>query len=236
LGWRSKVATAGDSPQKVARLHNVLALFKTLADQKEMSDRSKTRITTFSDNVVLSHSLERQRSLIFLLGMIQVGAAMEGHLVRGGLTAGQIFHTDKAVFGPALNRAYELESKIAVFPRIVVDPEWLHLFKDYSFIVTEQDVHFFDFFNPEFSTMLMQSARDLKAENEQMIDASREQLEKAWNLHPLAKVFLWLREEVRRPLGEAEWKKVAWLYDRIAPSFGEKIPAKSFRRTILHGT
>ncbi len=234
LGWRNKIAAAGEDAKAVARLHNILALFRMLADQKEDSDRARSRMTTFSDNVVISHSLERQRSLVFLVGMIQVCAAMERYLVRGGLTAGSIVHNEKVVFGPALNRAYELESRVAVFPRIVVDAACVSRFKDHSFIVQEDGVYFFDFFTPEFSRLLMQTARHLKRENPRMIDAPWPELRDAWDSHPLADVMPWLKQEIRKPMNEPEWRKVSWLYDRIAPKFGEPAPAKLYRRTVLH--
>jgi hypothetical protein len=44
-----------------------------------------------------------------------------GILVRGGIAKGQLHHTAKVVFGPALIEAYRLESQIAKFPRILLD-------------------------------------------------------------------------------------------------------------------
>lgn len=45
----------------------------------------------------------------------------EGFLVRGGLSAGSLYHKDQIVFGPALLRAYEIENKEAIFPRVLID-------------------------------------------------------------------------------------------------------------------
>jgi hypothetical protein len=36
-----------------------------------------------------------------------------------------MFHSDSLAFGPALTRAYDIESQIARVPRIVIDPEQL---------------------------------------------------------------------------------------------------------------
>lgn len=44
-----------------------------------------------------------------------------GILFRGGITYGKVVHTDKMLFGPAMNKAYSLESKTAVYPRIIID-------------------------------------------------------------------------------------------------------------------
>jgi hypothetical protein len=53
----------------------------------------------------------------------QTSALNKGLLLRGGLTRGGIYcdESRSIVFGPALHRAYSLESTRAVVPRIVVD-------------------------------------------------------------------------------------------------------------------
>jgi len=43
----------------------------------------------------------------------------QGIFVRGGITDGLMYHSGSIAFGPALTAAYELESRIAVTPRIV---------------------------------------------------------------------------------------------------------------------
>jgi hypothetical protein len=49
--------------------------------------------------------------------------ADEGILIRGGITVGKLVKSWGQLFGPAIVRAYELESKIAKYPRIVVGKE-----------------------------------------------------------------------------------------------------------------
>lgn len=46
----------------------------------------------------------------------------DGVLLRGGVSYGQISLSGTRVFGPAFISAYELEARIALYPRIVVDP------------------------------------------------------------------------------------------------------------------
>ena len=52
--------------------------------------------------------------------------SFHGFLIRGGVTIGQISHSENTCFGPALVRAYQLESQFAFYPRVVLDPkvEW----------------------------------------------------------------------------------------------------------------
>ena len=41
-------------------------------------------------------------------------------LVRGGIAIGKLYHDNEIVYGPGLVKAYELENKIAVYPRIIM--------------------------------------------------------------------------------------------------------------------
>lgn len=51
-------------------------------------------------------------------------------LLRGGMTVGDIFLKDRTIFGPAMVRAYELESNAAIYPRVVIDPALLNGVRD----------------------------------------------------------------------------------------------------------
>ena len=75
------------------------------------------------------------------LGLMQLIAASQGVWVRGGVTVGNILHDDDVVFGPALNRAYELESKVAKFPRIVLDVE----IDELKYVITLMEKRSFQF-------------------------------------------------------------------------------------------
>jgi hypothetical protein len=45
-----------------------------------------------------------------------------GVLTRGGLCIGPLLHDDHVIFGPGLVAAYRLESQLALYPRVIVDP------------------------------------------------------------------------------------------------------------------
>ncbi|AZZ75420.1 hypothetical protein CCX46_09725 [Pseudomonas sp. RU47] len=70
-----------------------------------------------------------------------------GYIVRGGITCGDVFFDDMSFFGPAVDRAYELESKKAVTPRILIDPMFganllEHENKIYSEVFGETSPHY----------------------------------------------------------------------------------------------
>lgn len=62
---------------------------------------------------------------------IQINLIATGEIfLRGSITHGKIQHSTTEIFGPALVAAYKLETEIAVFPRIIVDPETLKAMRD----------------------------------------------------------------------------------------------------------
>lgn len=62
----------------------------------------------------------------------------EGYIVRGGITYGDVYYDDLSFFGPAVDRAYEIESKEAVTPRILIDQAFgSDLFEHENKIYTE---------------------------------------------------------------------------------------------------
>lgn len=84
----------------------------------------------FSDLIVRATRVEADADFgkildweLFHLSENQLFLALEGILVRGGLSVGNLFIDPKAsiVFGPAMVKSYKLESEYAVYPRIVMD-------------------------------------------------------------------------------------------------------------------
>ncbi|MFY9288467.1 MAG: hypothetical protein WAO98_08185 [Alphaproteobacteria bacterium] len=94
----------------------------------------KPSITTFSDHIVISYPIDDLRekmkdsnpvftALVLAHSMIGALAAQAlnlGLLIRGGATIGPLYHTKGVVMGKAMVEAYELESRVADYPRIAV--------------------------------------------------------------------------------------------------------------------
>lgn len=108
--------------QEISELLNLLPL-KMLSVGTGNRDR---KITQFSDSIVVSFQLSDENAFIELLDDIMqiiVNFIVKGYLVRGGISYGKLFHKKNIVFGPAMITAYELESKIAIYPRVIFDKE-----------------------------------------------------------------------------------------------------------------
>ena len=128
LGFREMVGSATD-PEYVA---NRLRVFSRLS-QPERGEMEKWQHTFshFSDLAVRNVPIKAREELgveqgllyweLLDLAYIQSHLAEDGILIRGATTVGDIYVDDRLIFGPALIRAYELESGVASYPRIILD-------------------------------------------------------------------------------------------------------------------
>lgn len=90
-----------------------------ILSQKELGKE----VTVFSDSFVISYPTKMPGSSFYLLLdiiHIQLDMLSKGILMRGATTVGGLFHDDNIVYGPAMITAYDLESNVAVYPRVLV--------------------------------------------------------------------------------------------------------------------
>lgn len=123
MAWQSKIEITGIYGPSVTALKNIVRLFSNSRGAYGGGTEFEGRITTFSDKVVVSAKPGTSSSLTVVtrIAMVQLWAAQIGVLIRGGITIDDIFHDEHAVFGPAPNRAHQLEKCIADKPRIIID-------------------------------------------------------------------------------------------------------------------
>lgn len=83
---------------------------------------------SFSDNVAIGfpfvhpeYEHDYLSSVISQAGFFQLCMAEQGYFVRGAITLGDLHISENTVFGPALNKAVDLEKSLSVFPRIILD-------------------------------------------------------------------------------------------------------------------
>lgn len=138
LGWRDHIKKAGNDPEKISRLNQVVTMLSVL---KGHDTTGEHQISSFSDNVVMSVpvNIESLHDHFNSIARVQLGMAMMGFLIRGGITIGDIYHNEHAVFGPALVQAHYLESILAYFPRIILDPTNDELNKMHDTIIREEN-------------------------------------------------------------------------------------------------
>lgn len=122
---------------------NSIKSFSAPSDDKDIPEQFKEVMQqfrscpidsqTFSDSVIASVPLRTDISLFpcrAIFGVLSAAALAflsclaKGSPIRGGIDLGLAFNIDEnEIYGPALARAYTLESKVAHYPRIVIGEE-----------------------------------------------------------------------------------------------------------------
>lgn len=86
-------------------------------------------VKIFSDNIVVAipkvpgKEKAAFKAVVMLSAIIQVEFLKRGFLTRGGIASGSYFVDKVMVWGKAMLRGYQLESQVAFYPRVVIDPE-----------------------------------------------------------------------------------------------------------------
>lgn len=96
---------------------------------------SSIRVTHFSDSIVLSIRLENDMyamSLIEYIGRLIYRLWKDFKiLIRGSIVVGSLTHIEGgSLFGPAMVNAYDLETNLANYPRIILDDKCYMIVKN----------------------------------------------------------------------------------------------------------
>lgn len=122
LGFKDHIDRSVGDPAHVQRIARAIQTVREFLG--ESSHSQSRQFSQFSDCVVVSYESSEPAAVFDLLmdiAMVQARLASMGFLVRGSVVAGDLHHTNEMVFGPALVEAHRRESKIAIYPRILVD-------------------------------------------------------------------------------------------------------------------
>lgn len=110
----------------------VLEKIKSLDGTKDY--QPSRRVTQFSDCLCISYDHNEQSNVFDLISDIEfliIDLIQQDTLVRGAITFGELHHDDKFIFGPALNNAYELESKIIKYPVVTLSDDIVGLARNF---------------------------------------------------------------------------------------------------------
>lgn len=132
LGFREHIHKLTNTKGTVNKnaVSSTITTFKYFKDRVSESKRfsiyDRQRITNFSDSIVISYPLNQAGGIFCLLLdvlHIQKDILTLGYATRGGVAIGKLFHSEIGIFGPAFVKAYDIEKKVAVYPRIVVSED-----------------------------------------------------------------------------------------------------------------
>ncbi len=96
----------------------------TESDIKQIANQ--IQILQFSDSLVITlpytdcDFIKKISLITYNLAYLICKLAMSNFFIRGGIAIGKIYHKRNVLFGPALLEAYGLESKYAIYPRVIL--------------------------------------------------------------------------------------------------------------------
>jgi len=114
----AEIREALEVPQPIGSDKIILSQIGDISD-------SGHRMATFSDCIAIT-TIPTEKGLMHLLHHVsQIGFKLIRMkiLCRGGITRGLIYHDDKAIFGPAMINAVEMEKNDAKYPRIILNSD-----------------------------------------------------------------------------------------------------------------
>jgi len=146
LGFKNHIDCSIDSdgndiPAKITDVEDIINIARKILQEPHSIVNTK-KVTQFSDSIIVSFRIEEKSGVFYaLIDLLHIALefAYRGYLTRGGISVGKLVHTEKHVFGPALNEAYELESKVAKFPRIILNSDILEIAKSFPLKINSSD-------------------------------------------------------------------------------------------------
>jgi hypothetical protein len=212
LGWRQLISKLnGDSDEEVIALRSALARIHDPAYSPQ--DGGDVRAQSISDAVAVSTEVSAIGLLRLFesLSLLSLAVLERGHLVRGAVVKGRLYHADAMVFGHALNEAYRLECQVARFPRIMIarsvaedatthaeNPIWSD--RLHCRVLQSQD-------GPKFLNVLKEVSEAIQASKQGPSIAAPD--------HPVLSLFIRMKAGLERNLAESideprHFEKVHW--------------------------
>lgn len=133
LGFEEKMKTGSSVTLK--KLDRLLRIAKKSTKTSEHLAGMGFKTKYFSDNILVAIEIDQQKvknqikAFSIFISVLQEFALLNyGFLMRGGITVGELEVSNNIVWGPALVEAYEMENKLAIYPRIIVSKKFIDLY------------------------------------------------------------------------------------------------------------
>lgn len=133
LGFKNHIKQTinKDGTDNTIGIQNLIESFDLMRETAHITeeDRLEKEVTQFSDSLVISFHIDKESGVFYALLeilWIQIELALRGLLCRGGIVRGKLIHTPKLLLGPAMVEVYELESQVAVYPRVILGESIIH--------------------------------------------------------------------------------------------------------------
>ena len=146
LGYREKISKLPKEEQE-AFINSLNGFFIAAKDSIKASmlpdfsgglygkdKRFDIKMKTFSDNIFI-YTKANWIGLLLVVTHIQANCTFLDISLRGALSYGELFANDDFIYGSSLIGAYDLESKVAIFPRIIIGDSFVEAMKCCPIIV-----------------------------------------------------------------------------------------------------
>jgi len=123
LGSREAVKRMEEGDDSKAKvILKALSIIRNFAQSASVAKGpiADVEVSWFSDSIVISAEVLELWRVIHAVGILSSLLCHEGIYTRGGIARGLCHHSEGICFGPGLIAAYDLESKVAVYPRVVI--------------------------------------------------------------------------------------------------------------------
>ncbi len=133
LGATNKMQSEDKSDLFLQELYDIYNFAKIILAKTKNFRGDKLNIKIFSDNIVIAEEIENINDagkifeayfdiLNFVL-FISTKALTHKNLTRGAISVGNLYMDETFIFGKSLVNAYHGESKIANYPRVIIDKQ-----------------------------------------------------------------------------------------------------------------
>jgi len=134
LGYKNNVINLSELEENELIMKIERSVKKIYKETKIPEEAFSVKVYSFSDNFLIAVKIKNIEFyfsefayLVEILQNIQHELTiMHGLFIRGGLIKGQLYAGKNFVYGKGLINAYEIEDKLSVYPRIVVDRQLLN--------------------------------------------------------------------------------------------------------------
>lgn len=121
LGFKELVQKSHNNDEHIAKIKTAIKLIRKAYGK--LNKNQERMITQFSDSIIVSFLIKEKGEVAYLLSKTQLllkKLIMIDIVCRGGIAKGNLIHNHTLIFGQALIDAHEAESKIALYPRVIL--------------------------------------------------------------------------------------------------------------------
>ena len=148
LGATEKMNNPAKNDKFLQEIYTVYNFANHILEKTKQEHHKTLKIKIFSDNIVIAQEINAtnnpgdvKKAYIdveqFAL-MLYTNALLNNNIIRGAISIGSLYMNNDFIFGEALLNAYSGESKIANYPRIIVEKE----------IFVKSGINMWNTFNP----------------------------------------------------------------------------------------